>query len=86
MRLKFWKRQPQPRRRGQVPLRRRVGRIIKALLTDEDTYVLSGVLLLSSGVTVVAGLGYGISTAGASLFGFGLWLGYWHLSARREQE
>jgi len=52
---------------------------------DVDTYVFIGIALLSAGAGLVLGWGAAMLTAGATLFGFGLWLGYWQLSARSDK-
>lgn len=57
-------------------------RAVIAIATDEDTYVFGGIALLSSGVGIVLTPGAAVITAGVSLLGFGLWLGFWRLSAR----
>lgn len=57
-------------------------RIAKAALTDEDTYVFSGIACLGLGVGWVLGPGFGAIAVGMALAGFGVWLGYWRLSAR----
>ncbi len=65
---------------------RSAGRAALALLRDSDTYVLAGIGLLAAGVGMLAGAGAGLLAAGVTLFGFGLWLGYWRLSAVRPRE
>lgn len=74
--------------RGRRSLSRRerfakaVGRIVKSALRDEDTYVFCGIAGVGLGVGWVFGAGYGVIVASAVVLGFGLWLGFWRLSAR----
>lgn len=58
-------------------------RICKGILQDEDSYVYSGILLLGSGATALQGVAAGLVVWGSCLLAFGIWMGFWRLSARR---
>lgn len=76
------------RRRRSQTAGKRVAAILSrivGIVGDVDTYVFIGIALLSAGAGLVLGWGAAMLTAGATLFGFGLWLGYWQLSARSDK-
>lgn len=86
MAVKLMRRRATRRRAGEKSTPRRIAnaivRIAKLALTDEDTYVFGGIAGMGAGVALVAGAGYGLIAASVAVTGFGIWLGYWRLSAR----
>lgn len=69
-----------PGRLGQCA--RTLGRFLVTVLTDVDTYVLLGIGLMGIGVALAISVGAALVVAGGALFAFGIWLGFWQLSAK----
>jgi len=78
-------------RHSRAPTRRQriakvIMRIAKSAATDEDTYVFLGIAGLSLAAGSELGVAYGIGTGSGLMFAFGMWLGFWRLSAKRESD